>query len=117
MLPMPSKPSPFLGRWHIIEMEQWDADYLDMEVEAYIKFESGGRGEFQFGLVYGNMDCHYKTEKGRSYVEFTWEGNDEMDAVHGRGFAVLLQGREKIKGRIYIHHGEHSEFKAVKTKG
>lgn len=25
------------GKWRITEMEMWDRDYFDMEVEAYIK--------------------------------------------------------------------------------
>ena len=30
--------SHFAGRWRIVSMEQWDQDYLDEEVEAYIEF-------------------------------------------------------------------------------
>ena len=35
-----SKPkSPFLGRWHIVSMSNWDEDYLNEEVQAFIEFE------------------------------------------------------------------------------
>jgi hypothetical protein len=35
-----SKPeSPFLGRWRIVSMSQWEDEYLDEEVEAYIEFQ------------------------------------------------------------------------------
>jgi len=43
----------YSGKWRIAEMELWDTDYLDMEVEAYIEIEPTGSGEFQFGLVSG----------------------------------------------------------------
>jgi hypothetical protein len=25
----------YQGKWRITEMDEWDSDYLDMEVEAY----------------------------------------------------------------------------------
>ena len=29
----------FIGKWNIIEMEMWDEDYYNMEVQAHIKIE------------------------------------------------------------------------------
>ncbi|MDQ1318026.1 MAG: hypothetical protein QG588_1682, partial [Candidatus Poribacteria bacterium] len=46
----------FTGTWHIYEMENWDEGYFNMEVQAYITIDSSYGGEFQFGLVYGNID-------------------------------------------------------------
>ncbi|MGA1826569.1 MAG: hypothetical protein ACMUIP_18095 [bacterium] len=46
----------FIGTWHIYEMEQWDEDYFNMEVQAYIDISSNNRGNFQFGLVSGEID-------------------------------------------------------------
>jgi hypothetical protein len=39
------------GRKHITEMENWDEDYFNMEVQAYIEIDERGAGDFQFGLV------------------------------------------------------------------
>jgi hypothetical protein len=36
----------YLGRWRIVEMEQWDQDYIDLEVPGYILFEENNSGEF-----------------------------------------------------------------------
>ena len=44
-----------------------------------------------------------------------FDGNDEMDPIQGRGWAVL-DGHE-IKGMIFFHMGDESEFKAEKAKG
>ena len=41
------------GTWHITEMDEWDEDYCNMEVQAYLKLNRQGNGEFQFGLVHG----------------------------------------------------------------
>ena len=43
----------FDGVWHIKEMENWDEDYFNMEVQAYIEIDERGSGDFQFGLVTG----------------------------------------------------------------
>ena len=45
----------YSGKWRITEMEMWDRDYFDMEVEAYIQINANGSGEFQFGLVCGQI--------------------------------------------------------------
>lgn len=78
--------SNFIGRWRIIEMDAWDSEYMDMEVEAFLKIEDNGTGEFQFGLVHGYVNGHFTTRDGKSAVEFSWDGNDEMDPALGRGW-------------------------------
>ena len=85
----PKPKSPFLGRWHIVSMSAWDEDYLNEEVQAFIEFDDKGGGEFQFGYVQGIMDCREGPRDGEPCVEWSWEGNDEMDPAQGRGWAVL----------------------------
>ena len=102
--------SPFLGRWHIVSMSQWDEDYLDEENQAFIEFGPGRRGEFQFGYVRGVMDCRETTRDGKPCIEWSWEGNDEIDPAQGRGWAVA-EG-ERLKGMIFFHQGDDSEFVA-----
>lgn len=41
------------GYWHIQEMEAWDEDYFNMEVQAYFQINANSLGDFQFGLVSG----------------------------------------------------------------
>ncbi len=48
--------SEFVGTWHIYEMEMWDDDYFNMEVQAYVAIDSRNLGDFQFGLVSGQID-------------------------------------------------------------
>jgi hypothetical protein len=101
-------PSPFTGRWRIVSMSAWDEDYLDEEEPAYIEFDDRGGGEFHFGYVHGSMDCRLGTRDGEPAVEWSWEGNDEMDPASGRGWAVL--DGDDIHGVIAFHHGDESEF-------
>jgi hypothetical protein len=104
----PRKTNPFRGTWRIVWMAGWGQDYVDMEVPGYIAFEKNGLGNFQFGLVQAQTDCRVHGNR----VEFTWSGFDECDEISGRGFAELV--RNELHGRLYIHLGDDSAFRAVK---
>ncbi len=104
---MPARESPLVGRWRIVEMELWDADFLDLVEPAYILFEAKGGGEFGFGAVRGGLDCRHS----RDGVSFTWQGFDEMDPASGAGSAKLDQ-TGALTGEIRFHLGDESTFKA-----
>src|SRR5438309_11954068 len=106
-----SKPmSPFLGRWHITSMSNWDEDYVNEEVRAYIEFVPSQAGDFKFGYVRGGIDYRNVVRDGKPGVEFSWDGNDEMDPALGRGGAV--RDDDRLKGMIFFHQGHESEFAA-----
>ena len=94
-------------------MEQWDQEFVDAEVEGFFAFEPKGNGEFQFGYVRGDIDYNEVFRDGKPAVEFTWDGNDEMDPAQGRGWAA--SNGEEIEGQIFFHQGDDSAFKAEKT--
>lgn len=102
--------SPFEGRWHIVSMTEWDEDFINAEVQGFIEFDTTGGGEFQFGYVHGEMDCRLTTRDGEPAVEWTWDGNDEMDPAQGRGWAILKG--EELHGMIAFHQGDESGFVA-----
>jgi len=104
----------FIGAWRIVEMEAWDQEYVDMEVPGHFTFEKDGLGNFHFGAVEGEMDCRIAPFDGRDRIEFSWEGQDEMDSVSGRGWAVIENG--ELCGRIFFHLGEESMFRAGKSR-
>jgi hypothetical protein len=101
----------FFGKWRIVEMELWDLDFIDAEVQGFIKFSEDGMGEFQFGYVHGFIDCEYSTDNKGMIVNFSWDGNDEMDPVSGRGTGVLIDN--VLQGHIFFHQGDNSEFVAT----
>lgn len=103
------------GKWRITEMERWDQDAIDLVGPAFIEFGGQG-GQFRFIAVDGRMHCQHMTKNGRPHVEFTWEGNDECDPTSGRGWAKLKKDGT-LTGRIYIHRGDDSAFKAVPFVG
>ena len=99
------------GKWRISEMDLWDQQAIDLLGPAFIEFKGQG-GQFRFIAVDGWMDCKHGQQNGRPYVAFTWDGNDECDPARGRGWARLLKDGS-LSGRIYIHQGDHSGFKAI----
>jgi hypothetical protein len=107
--------SPFTGRWRIESMSAWDEDFIDEEEEGFIEFDDEGWGGFHFGYVHGRMDCRLTTRDGEPAVEWTWDGNDEMDLAQGRGWAVVKG--DKLYGMIFFHGGDDSDFVAKKTGG
>jgi hypothetical protein len=112
-----SKPkSPFTGLWDIVSMSEWDEDYINEEVQAFIEFEDNGTGNFQFGYVSGYMDWRPTTRDGKPAPEWSWEGGDGADGtpLTGRGWAKL-EGDE-LQGMIFIHLGDESGFVAKKAK-
>jgi hypothetical protein len=68
------------GRWHVIETPGYDMAVAG----AYILFDAVG-GEFAVdcltGSIHGSCD--------REAVQFSWEGNDEMEPAGGDGWAEL----------------------------
>ncbi|MHC4574226.1 MAG: hypothetical protein ACYS76_08855 [Planctomycetota bacterium] len=108
-------PSPIIGRWIITEMEAWGPESLNMEVQAFIEFDPDGGGQFQFCLVQGFVDCCLTERKGKPSVEWSWEGSDEMDPACGRGWAIVEKDGT-LRGRVFIHNGDSSEFAAVRAK-
>lgn len=113
-----SKPkplSPIAGRWRIVSMSAWEQDFIDEEEEGYFEFDDKGGGEFHFGYVHGHMGGKPTTRDGEPAIEWTWDGNDEMDPAQGRGRAVVKG--DELHGMIFFHGGDDSEFVARRATG
>lgn len=59
------------------------------------------------------MDCRAETGERGARIEFSWEGQDELDPACGRGWAEIE--KDELRGRIFIHMGDDSAFRARKT--
>ena len=105
--------NPYLGRWRILEMEQWDKDFIDLVEEGHITFSKKDGGELLFGAVECDLDCRIEKVGDRDRITFSFVGNDEGDEVSGRGWAVL--DGDRLRGRIYFHHGDESGFFAERS--
>jgi hypothetical protein len=102
-----------VGKWRIVEMDNWDQDYVDMEEPGHITFQSKGQGSFHFGCVDAQIDWRDDGSLGRA--DFTFDGNDEGDQVTGRGWAKLEGGGKELVGQIVFHLGDESGFRAKRS--
>jgi hypothetical protein len=93
------------GKWRIVGMPDYETDYPDMMGPAYIFFDDVGGGEFAFGCVAGSLYGAADVDT----VDFTWDGNDEMDEACGDGSAEL-QPDGTLEGEIRFHHGDEIAF-------
>ena len=98
------------GRWRIVEAEMWDQEALDLVVPANISFGADGLGEMELIAIGASLDYRLSERDSEPYVEFSWAGFDEGDAVSGRGWAALRSGR--LEGKLFIHQGDESSFVA-----
>ncbi len=105
----------YTGTWHITEMEMWDEEYFNMEVQANIRVGSDGLGYFQFGLVSGQIDGELTSYQGRERFDFTWEGSVELDPVSGSGW-LQLEEKNSVQGWIKLHLGDSSMLKARRAE-
>ncbi len=58
---------------------------MNMEVQAFIQIHEDGSGNFQFGLVKGNMNGEITENDDGIRYAFSWDGFDECDPANGRG--------------------------------
>lgn len=94
------------GKWRIVEMPDYEADFPDMMGPAYILFGPAG-GEFAFGCVTGA----FAGGGDHAAVEFDWNGNDEMDEARGSGWAEI-KADGSLRGEIGFHAGDDIPFTA-----
>jgi hypothetical protein len=77
---------------------------------SYILFNESG-SEFALDCLTGSIDG---TCDGDA-VEFTWEGNDEMEPASGDGWAEL-QKDGSLEGEICLHNGDDIPFIARRSR-
>lgn len=107
-------PGTYLGKWRIVEMDQWDQDFVDLVVPGHVTIRNDGTGSFQFGAVQGEMDCRIERVADQDVLSFSWDGSDECDSASGRGW-IRVDGKQ-MTGHIFFHLGDDSAFKAKKVK-
>lgn len=99
-------PSAVLGRWRIVEIEGWDADYIDMLGPGYIQFDPDG-GQIEFGAVQIGLECWY----GQAGAHFNSQGSDEGTDVAGDGDAEI-EDDGTLQSELRFHHGDDMPFTA-----
>lgn len=97
-----------IGKWRIIAIPDYEEDYPNMVGPAYILFGEEA-GEFAFGCVTGQI--HGGVGPEDTAIEFSWNGNDEMDEASGDG-SVELQPDGSLNGQVDFQNGDEIYFTA-----
>lgn len=92
------------GKWRVIKSPGYDM----ATPGSYILFDEEG-GEFALDCLTGPI---HGSSDGNA-VEFTWDGNDEMDKASGDGWAQL-QTNGTLQGEISLQNGDDIPFIARK---
>jgi hypothetical protein len=87
----------FVGKWRITELQDYDADYVDMCGPAMVTIGSRGSGRISFGASEAEIDCRMDDFDER-VIRFSFEGSDEGDPICGHGYC--LSGGE---GVVFCH--------------
>lgn len=99
----------FVGQWRVIELQGFDADYVDLCGPAKVKISTRGMGRMNFGAVEVELDCKMD-DRDEKVLRFSFEGADEGDPISGHGYC-LVEGNKMI-GRLFRHLGDDFGFKA-----
>jgi hypothetical protein len=111
---MMKTPEPYVGKWRITHMDEWDQDFVDLVAPGYVKIQKDGSGTFQFAAVQGEMDCRFEKTADNTVLGFSWDGSDECDQASGRGW-IRVNGKQ-MEGHIFFHPGDDSKFTAEKAR-
>jgi len=101
----------FLDKWFIKEMDMWDKDYINMEVDGYIEIYDECNGNFQFGLVKGDIIYKINKFKNKEILKFKFTAVDELDPVAGTGWLKIIKDGV-VEGEFSFHNGDTSAFVA-----
>jgi hypothetical protein len=78
MAKVPGFAKAFAGHWRIVEMDNWESDFLDLVEEAHLTFDGKSDGEIAFGALKGFLDVRYGARDGSACAEFSWRGMTRM---------------------------------------
>ena len=102
------------GKWQVAKVPDLTEDYLDLTPDPHVMLEVRARGEidgaYQFGAQSGELDGRLEQlSDGRVRLSFTFEGEDELDPVHGYGEAILVD-ENTLNGYMRYYQGDTYRF-------
>lgn len=93
------------GKWHVVETPEYDM----AGPGSYILFDEDS-GEFVLDCLTGSFHGRCVSDA----VEFTWQGNDEIEEASGHGWAELQQDGS-LEGEICLGNGDEIPFIARRS--
>ena len=76
----------FNGIWRVVSSPDFDDEYLRLGGAPYVTFRQNGdfvKGEYEIGVMCGTINGGAHSD----FVDFHFQGNDEMEEAFGEGHA------------------------------
>jgi hypothetical protein len=80
----------FTGTWDVVSSPDFDDEYLRLGGAPYVTFRQNGdfvKGEYEIGVMSGTINGGAHSD----FVDFHFQGNDEMEEVSAKA-------RTRLKG-------------------
>jgi len=90
----------FSGTYYVVSSPDFDEEYLRLGGEARITLRQDGefvKGEYEIGVQQGEINGGAHSD----FIEFDFDGNDEMEEAFGEGEATLDGDRLTFVLRYY----------------
>lgn len=101
--------SPIPSQWRIIEMPMFNIEMFDTPM---LWLHDEQTGFLKFCGMEAGVDYQLSERDGKPFIEFTWWEPHRLPHC-GRGWASI--DGHTLQGKIYMHAGDHSDFKAVQV--
>ena len=102
----------FDGMWRIVSSPDFDNAYLAAETQPFVRLAQQGKritGEYHVGYQSGGLNGKMQSD---TQALFSFEGNDEMEEVNGRG-TLTLHG-DKLTLVLEYYQADTYTFEAVR---
>jgi hypothetical protein len=107
------------GKWVVVELPDLVDDYLKLSDDPHVTLlcrRNKLSGEYEFGVQNGVLDGEIIEEiDGNIAIQFSFEGQDETDPVHGFGLANLTNNNT-ITGKMHYHMSDTCRFTWKRSK-
>ena len=109
------RPADFAGQWRIIDMPNFDAEWLtkgDAPAQIELSAIRYGTlyGTYRFSYSQGSIEGSLREFGGETLLLFGFDGADEMDPVSGAGWARLIHPN-RLAGEFLNDYGEFSAIR------
>ena len=97
----------FTGTWDVMSSPHFDDEYLRLTGTPYVTLRQNGdfvKGEYSIGVMSGTINGGAHSD----FIDFDFEGNDEMEEAFGEGEATL-EG-ERLIFELRQYHGDEYTF-------
>ena len=103
----------FTGTWDVLSSPDFDDEYLRLGGVSYVTLHQNGgfvKGEYRIGVQYGTINGGAHSD----FVDFYFQGNDEMEEALGEGKATL--DGERLIFELWHYHRDQYTFECKRRR-